>query len=269
LINQFIEFLTNVKHLGLEFYGKYYSVYPGKVEDTNDPEQRGRIKISLPSILREGEVLENWCDPAGMPFAGAGVGQFMPPYVGEIVDVFFENGDINFPRYTGGYWAQGELPQDFISGYGDQGPQVRGWVFKSGQKILVDETQGSEKITVSQPDGSSVVLNSGTITITTTQDTKVVASGKVSIQSSGDCSVNASGAVSVQSGGACTVNAGADATIHASGKCSIQAGGDCSVDAASISLNGKSGKVLTTTSDPFVDMITGSPSTGVSDVTAG
>jgi hypothetical protein len=279
MINQFIEFITTLKHIGLEYYNKYYAIYPAIVEDTNDPEKRGRIKISLPSILEEGEILSNWCDPAGQPLAGDQTGQFMPPYEGDVVDVVFENGDLNFPKYFGGFWAQEELPPDFSDGYGENGPDVRGWVFKSGQKILVDETDGQEVITIYNKDGSTIVMDSadGTITINTTQDTKIVAQGNVSVEAQQDCSVNAQGKVDVTSGSDCTVTAGgkvevtssADATVNASGSCNIKAGGDCKVDASSISLNGSSGEILTTMTMPLVDNITGQPSVGVPTVTAG
>jgi hypothetical protein len=145
-MNLFLEFLDKIRKIGLEYYDKYYSVYPGVVEDTNDPEQRGRIKVSLPSIFGENEPLAQWAYPAGSDLAGKDTGGFFPPYKGEIVDVVFENGSINFPRYMGGFWAQGELPSAFRRGYGSDGPNVRGWVFKSGQKILVDETDGKLKI---------------------------------------------------------------------------------------------------------------------------
>ena len=78
MINQFIEFMMTLKNVGLEFYNKYYAVYPAIVEDNNDPEKRGRIRISLPSILEDGEILGNWCDPTAMSIAGNQTGAFMP-----------------------------------------------------------------------------------------------------------------------------------------------------------------------------------------------
>lgn len=142
----FLEFIDAVRKAGLEWFDRYYSIYPAVVEDVNDPEKRGRIKVSLPSILGEDVVLAQWVLPVGVQIGGDQTGGFFPPYEGDIVDVMFEHGDINFPRYIGGFWAKEELPEFFTAGYGEDGPTVRGWCFKSGQKIIVDETEESLKL---------------------------------------------------------------------------------------------------------------------------
>ena len=128
------EFIRNIREFGLEHFNRFYSVYPGVVLDINDPEKRGRIKVKVPQIYGD-KAIASWADPASKDLAGKGHGEFFPPYVGDYVHVAFEMGDIRFPIYYGGYYARSELPSDFTSGYGN----VRGWVFKSGQKILVDE----------------------------------------------------------------------------------------------------------------------------------
>ena len=133
-----------MKRIGLEYFQKYYAVYPGIVEDVEDPEKRGRIKISMPSIFGAGKPLAQWAVPQGADLAGQATGSFFPPYVGDVVDVTFENGNINVPRYMGGFWAVGELPPEFLSSY----TKVKGWVFKSKQKILIDESPGKLKISI-------------------------------------------------------------------------------------------------------------------------
>lgn len=160
----FFEFLDNLKQVGLEWYHKYYAVYPGVVVSTDDPEQRGRIQLSLPSILEEGEILENWAEPAGAALAGDQTGAFFPPYVDDIVDIIFENGNVNFPKYLpGGFWAEDELHPDFIAGYGADGPTVRGWIFKSGQKIIVDETTDKVKFQIVNGDTGGIFTMDDTV----------------------------------------------------------------------------------------------------------
>jgi len=162
-MQQFFEFIDNLKQFGLEWYHKYYSVYPGIVEEVDDPEERGRIKVSLPSLLAEGEVIDTWVEPCGQAIAGDQSGGFFPPYEGDIVDIIFENGDIHFPRYLGGFWGEDELPDDFTEGYDEDGvPQVRGWVFASGQKLLFDETEGENQITLNNGDSNQEFFIDGT-----------------------------------------------------------------------------------------------------------
>jgi uncharacterized protein involved in type VI secretion and phage assembly len=153
----FQDFMATLKRVGLEYYHKYYSVYPGVVMDNKDPEQRGRILIKIPSILGDinGGLHPKWVGCVYNDSAGNQTGSFHPPYVGDIVDVMFRHGDINYPVYKGGSWSEGELPADFTAGY----PNVRGWVFKSGQKIIIDETSGAFKIKISNPSGSQVVID--------------------------------------------------------------------------------------------------------------
>lgn len=59
------------------------------------------------------------------------------------------------------------------------------------------------------------------------------------------------------------------AVINASGAVDLTAGGNVVVAGAQIQLNGSSGMVLTTVTDPVVDLITGAPTVGVPTVLAG
>lgn len=151
----FIEFLERLRKLGLEFYNRYYSTYPGIVVNNKDPEKRGRIKVRVPSLMGS-PPLAQWVDPMGNALAGKNTGAFFPPYIGDVVDVMFERGDINFPKYMGGFWAKGEMPKAFTSDY----PNVKGWTFKSGQKVLVTETPGKMQVSVMNGDtGAFLVLD--------------------------------------------------------------------------------------------------------------
>lgn len=150
------KFLDILKVAGLEFFQKYYAIYPGVVEDNKDPDKMGRVKISMPTILGPNKPLAQWAMPMGRDLAGKDTGCFFPPYIGDVVDVMFENGNINVPRYMGGFWAMNELPADFLEGY----PNVKGWVFKSKQKITIDESPGKLKISIVNGDqGAFVVLD--------------------------------------------------------------------------------------------------------------
>ena len=86
-----------------EFYGKYR----GKVENNVDPQQMGRVQVSVPAVLGQGRL--SWAMPS-VPYAGSGVGLFAVPPVGANVWVEFEAGDPNHPIWSGCFWGQGEAP---------------------------------------------------------------------------------------------------------------------------------------------------------------
>ncbi|MDP9342035.1 MAG: phage baseplate assembly protein V [Actinomycetota bacterium] len=86
-----------------QFYGKYR----GKVANNVDPMQLGRVQVSVPAVLGDGQM--SWAMPC-VPFAGSGVGLFLVPPVGANVWVEFEGGDTNYPIWSGCFWGIGEVP---------------------------------------------------------------------------------------------------------------------------------------------------------------
>ena len=87
---------------------RYLGKYRGELVDNNDPTQRGRLKVRVPSVLGE---LDMWAMPCA-PYAGEGVGLYSLPESGTGVWVEFEGGDLSYPIWTGFFWADGQLPQD-------------------------------------------------------------------------------------------------------------------------------------------------------------
>jgi hypothetical protein len=87
------------------FYGKYR----GTVVDNVDPEELGRLAVSVPQIL--GTAVAAWAMPS-VPYAGPFVGFYMLPPIDANVWVEFEAGNINYPIWTGCFWNPGELPAE-------------------------------------------------------------------------------------------------------------------------------------------------------------
>lgn len=86
-----------------QFFGKYR----GKVENNIDPQQMGRIQVSVPAVLGEGTM--SWAMPC-VPYAGSGVGFFAIPPNNANVWVEFEGGDPDYPIWSGCFWGLGEAP---------------------------------------------------------------------------------------------------------------------------------------------------------------
>ncbi len=148
-------FLQNLRNFGLEYFGRYYSLYPAKVVSVLDPEKRGRVKVQMLSLLKD-QILPQWVLPVSAPLAGKSTGSFFPPYEGEVIQILFDHGDLNYPFYIGGFWAKDELPQAMA---GEDYPNVKGFAFKSGQKLLVNETPEKLSISLINADGGFFVID--------------------------------------------------------------------------------------------------------------
>ncbi|ABF39858.1 conserved hypothetical protein [Candidatus Koribacter versatilis Ellin345] len=87
---------------------KYYGKYRGLVINNIDPEQIGRIMAQVPDVL--GEIPSSWAMPC-VPSAGIQSGVFVVPPLGSQVWIEFEQGDPDYPIWTGGFWGiVGEVP---------------------------------------------------------------------------------------------------------------------------------------------------------------
>jgi uncharacterized protein involved in type VI secretion and phage assembly len=81
---------------------RFYGKYRGTVIQNIDPEQIGRVLLQVPSVL--GEKPSDWAMPC-VPIAGLQSGCFMVPPIGSQVWVEFEEGNADYPIWTGGFWG--------------------------------------------------------------------------------------------------------------------------------------------------------------------
>jgi uncharacterized protein involved in type VI secretion and phage assembly len=95
----------------------YYGKYRGSVINNIDPNQKGRIMVSVPAVTGSGTL--NWAMPC-VPFAGPNVGFFAIPPIGANVWVEYEGGNSDYPIWSGGFWGETDtvpaspaLPQVF------------------------------------------------------------------------------------------------------------------------------------------------------------
>jgi hypothetical protein len=81
---------------------RYYGKYRGMVLINIDPLQIGRIIAQVPDVL--GETPSSWAMPC-VPAAGIQGGCFIVPPIGSQVWMEFEQGNPDFPIWTGGFWG--------------------------------------------------------------------------------------------------------------------------------------------------------------------
>lgn len=88
--------------------GKYYGKYRGVVLNNVDPLQMGRLMVEVPDVT--GLAPSSWAMPC-MPIAGIQNGMVAPPVIGSGVWVEFEQGDPDYPIWTGCFWGSAaEIP---------------------------------------------------------------------------------------------------------------------------------------------------------------
>jgi len=80
----------------------YYGKYRGLVVANVDPMQIGRLMVEVPDLA--GILPSTWAMPC-LPFAGAQSGFFAVPVVGSKVWIEFEQGDPDYPIWTGCFWG--------------------------------------------------------------------------------------------------------------------------------------------------------------------
>lgn len=132
----------------------HFGKYRGVVTDIDDPDDRCRIRATVPALL--GEVACGWAMPA-VPFAGDGHGIVTLPTIGSGVWIEFEAGQLDFPIWSGAWWGPGERPEP-------KGPGVRVFVSTSGHKIVLDDD--NDEVRISHGSGPKVVLSRNDIKLT-------------------------------------------------------------------------------------------------------
>lgn len=136
---------------------RFYGKYRGFVVDNADPENLGRLKVRVPSVLGN-EVVTGWALPC-MPYAGdADQGMLFIPEQDAGVWIEFEEGDLEFPVWVGAFWSkpggESELPKpnDAAGAAEDVQSPVTRKIIKTlkGHTIQFEDKDGEEMIRIVQ-----------------------------------------------------------------------------------------------------------------------
>lgn len=169
---------------------RYYGKYRGTVSSNDDPERRGRIQAMVPDVL--GLTPSSWAMPC-VPIAGKQEGTFLVPQLGAGVWIEFEQGDPDFPIWTGGFWgSSSEVPPAALSP--SPIPPGQNIVLQTtGQTSLVlsDSTPSSSGggLVLSSPGGSTIVVNDSGIYIKNSQGASITLTGSTVDVNNGALSV--------------------------------------------------------------------------------
>ncbi len=145
---------------------RYYGKYRGTVTNNIDPEQRGRIMAIVPDVL--GLTPCSWAMPC-VPMAGKQQGVFMVPQIGAGVWIEFEQGDPDYPIWTGGFWGTAAEVPAMAQAPPPIPPGQNIVLQTTGQNTLVISdsapTPAGGGITLKSPGNASIVINDSGIYI--------------------------------------------------------------------------------------------------------
>jgi len=157
---------TVVASLMQKVESRFYGKYRGFVVDNGDPEMLGRLKLQVPSVFGA-DVVTGWALPC-LPYGGdAGQGFLFIPEVGAGVWVEFEEGDLEFPIWTGTFWSKpggdSELPKpnkpDGSEESAVQDPITRKIVkTRAGHTIQMEDAEGDAQILIVEGKKGHVIL---------------------------------------------------------------------------------------------------------------
>ncbi|OOG44524.1 baseplate assembly protein [Rhodanobacter sp. C06] len=153
---------------------KYYGKFRGTVIQNVDPEQIGRIQVMVPDV--SGLLPSSWAMPC-VPFAGKQSGVYVVPQVGAGVWVEFEQGDPDYPIWSGGFWGSAaEVPALALAG----NPVSPSLVLQSGLQngITISDVPGpTGGILIKSATGAMILVNDVGITISNGKGATVVLAG--------------------------------------------------------------------------------------------
>lgn len=163
-----------VARLAQEVERRYYGKYRGFVVENDDPQQLGRLRVTVPSVLGDA-VVTGWATPC-VPYGGAdGQGFLMVPDVGAGVWVEFEEGDLEFPIWVGTYWSapggasELPVPHDEAGEAGDvQSPPTRK-IIRTAAGHTIQFEDADEEVRVILSDGQNenrIVFGRSALTVT-------------------------------------------------------------------------------------------------------
>ncbi|WP_051833751.1 phage baseplate assembly protein V [Streptomyces sp. NRRL S-646] len=143
---------------------RFYGKYRGTVVDNEDPALLGRLKLSVPSVLGP-DVVTGWATPCA-PYGGAAQQGFLfVPEREARVWVEFEEGDLEFPIWTGAFWCspgeESELPGD-----PQQRPTRKIIRTLKGHTIELEDADGGERIVISDATGNAIEMTADAMTLT-------------------------------------------------------------------------------------------------------
>lgn len=225
------------------------------VKDVNDPDKMGRLKVQF-SWQQTNNETTPWIRVA-QPMSNADKGVFFLPEKGDVVFVDFELGNPDLPFVRGSMYHGTAKPGELFK----QDNAIKGIITRSGNHIIIEDTDGGERIHIYNKDKKNEielslsgeshinVKSEGTISLeaktiklkATTFEMTVdekwsVEAGQTQISNQQSMAIAAQSEVTVK-GATISVEAQAQATVKANGQLTLEASGNSTLKGAMVMIN--------------------------------
>ena len=130
-----------------------YGVAVGTVEDNQDPDHEGRVKVRFPWL--DDTTISEWCRVV-QPYAGPNYGAVFIPEKQTEVLLAFTHGDMVEPIVIGGLYNGKEKPPTYRDG---NKQDVKMFQTKAGHVIRLDDSSQARAVELSTAAGHDLVLD--------------------------------------------------------------------------------------------------------------
>lgn len=137
------------ERLPLGYGGRFYGVYPALVTDLKDPDNLGRVEVTLPwsPDSKEGSY-KVWARIATL-MAGKERGSWFIPDLDDEVLICFEGGDPRKPFVMGGLWNGQDTPPEAMDEEGKN--EIKSITSRTKVKITMDDTEKKQRLVLETP----------------------------------------------------------------------------------------------------------------------
>ncbi|MFC2005141.1 VgrG-related protein [Chloroflexota bacterium] len=225
--------------------GNGYGVLLGIVTNNDDKDGMARVKVKFPTISDKEE--STWARVV-TPMAGPSRGIEFIPEVNDEVLVAFEYNDINHPYILGSLWNGKDKPPQ-PNGQAVKDGKVLKRIIQSrvGHKIILDDTDGEEKISIiDKTDKNFVEIDTkqNLVTIKTEKNSIAIGTDKNTL------TIVADGAISIETKEDVTIK-GKNITLEATANAKMAAKSNVDIEATSKStVKGNAGVDVGTSAAP-------------------
>lgn len=179
---------------------RLYGVCTGLVEDNEDPEHEGRVKVRFPWL--DDATISDWCRVV-QPYAGDSFGALWIPEKRSEVLVAFTHGDMNEPVVIGGLYNGKDKPPSYKDGANQD---TKMFLTKGGHSITLDDSAQAMSIQILTAGGNEILLDdqNTALTIQTPLGHQIVldeSASKIEVSAIGGIgkiTIEASGTITVQ-----------------------------------------------------------------------
>lgn len=274
-VSTFAGFMRGLIERGLEHFKLYYSIYPGSVADNQDPECKGRLRVSVPAVYGN-DVPEYWAFPCGAAASGVNSGVFDIPAIGDPVWVQFQMGRPRFPVWSPGWWGEKSGENEVPWNARRLPPTTATWRQKCGHRLEFRNKDGEQRVLLIAKDGSYIDIDVANLAIEIFSKTNLkeqvaqdvirfvganlseeikrdclkIIGGSDTQKVSGDRKHFALGSAEDCVIGNDKVYVGGNLSIHAAGKVSIRGNAGVYVDGSTVLINQQLADILTPSQPP-------------------